>query len=298
MSSYAKFDLKDANHLFNKLSNFYDANLVKNWQKNISSILDNFFIKYNINNYIVNKDSYMGLLLDCGDYYIKAVPPMINRFEYEIGTLQKMPKVCICKIFDIDYDNKVFVMERIKPGVKAEFNINKTQLSDLFNNLYINRIDFDQKHKDFSDIVTYDYSICKHVSPSEVVDKLYNIFIKNYNELDGEKFLLHGDLYKNNILKSNNGLKVVDPLGFNAPYIIEYTPICAYEMYYSDGNYEKIFNDFVYFFGNMIDKAMYKKALLCQLIKVYIPSNYEANDGGKRAKKWLDIINTLYKGEI
>jgi len=59
-------------------------------------------------------------------------------------------------------------------------------------------------------------------------------------------------------------------------------------------NNKDILNDFIEFFKEYVDEQTYKDALFCQLVKVYIPSLFEANDGGIRANKWLNIINELY----
>ena len=78
-------------------------------------------------------------------------------------------------------------------------------------------------------------------------------------------------------------------------------PICAYEMFYNKKDNKKILDDFIEFFKDYADAKTYKEALFCQLVKLYIPSIFEANDGGIRANKWLDIIKELYpdlvKGE-
>lgn len=153
------------------------------------------------------------------------------------------------------------------------------------------------KFKNFDQIVEHDYLICKKTPEfNEDIEKLYKRFLKNYSDIlfTNERFLLHGDIYKNNLLLSDNGLKIIDPLGFKAPFVMELVSICAYEMFYNPKENIEILNDFINYFSYYTDEDTYKKALFCNLVKVYIPSIYEANDGGIRAAKWLKIIKELF----
>ena len=248
----------------------------------------------------------MGIVIDCvsieyGNIYIKAVPPMISRFETEINTLKVIPKEIVCKIYDVNYDDKTIVMEKILPGNQISFYGNEKIISDLFKILYNNKIEtekiLDFEYKDFFDVVTKDYNICKkNKYNNDIVDKLYKLFCNQYEKVCSNevKYILHGDVYKNNMILSSNKAKVIDPLGFSAPFVFELLSICAYEMFYNEKDNKQIFNDFVKFFNIYVDEKKYKDALFCQLVKVYIPSIYEANDGGIRANKWLDIIKEMY----
>lgn len=309
MTPVVRLTIKDISHIVNRLKNFYDIEVVNSWASDICSLINDYFNKYEIAKFSVNNDSYMGILIDCisknEDYYIKVVPKMIDRYVSETDTLKKLPKGYTCHFFEFDDKNNIFVMEKVLPGEKVNFNSNKEKLLALFDVLEANKIiitpDVNKKHKDLAYIVEHDFNIYKKISNKyklkfEFVSNLYDRFVKSYQSLSQhyEKYLLHGDLYENNILNTNDGIKIIDPLGFIAPYIIEYTPICAYELLNHSNNYKATFNDFIAFFDDRIDIDDYCKALFCQLVKVFIPSIYEANDGGIRAKKWFDIINVLY----
>ena len=302
------FKLDDAKEIFERLSCFYNIDEVNEWKNKVKDDLNQLFLKWDVTQYQLNKNSYMGIVLDCKcktkDIYIKIVPPMIKRFFSETGTLKKLPKDVICEIYEIDENANAIIMEKIIPGDLARFSENKKMYTDLFENLANNKIivdeEINEKFKNFSEVVDYDYNILQSTNfDLDIPAFLYKLFKEKYSELcmNNDLYLLHGDIYLNNAVLSNENIKIVDPLGFIAPFVIELTPICAYEMFNNDGNRKNvdIFNEFYDFFSQYVDYETYKNAMLCQLIKVYIPSIYEANDNGKRANKWLNIINDLYR---
>mgnify|MGYP006988994771 CR=1 FL=1 len=129
--------VNDINRIILKLSNFYDKEDVKNWGNSIILKINNLFKKYNVSDFEVNNNSYMGIVIECesithGYIYIKAVPPMINRFENEIRTLKYLPDTLICKFYEINYDDKILVMENCFDGNK---NSETTQLEKIFTDL-------------------------------------------------------------------------------------------------------------------------------------------------------------------
>jgi len=311
MNNIIIFDSKVADRIFAKLSNFYSHDSVMAWKNKLNKDINELFEKYKIIQYALNDKSYMGIVLECesstyGEIIIKIVPPMINRYKTEVETLKKLPKELTCKIHETDFNKSAIVMERILPGNLVEYDSNEETMFKLFNVLYNNKIEIDEtinkKFKDFKEIVEHDYLICKQKENSNIVDILYESFKIKYNELCSDKnnYLLHGDIYKNNILLSNSGLKIIDPLGFKAPFVMELVSICAYEIFnnFENNNYNLIVNKYIEFFKDYVDEITYRKALFCQLVKVFIPSIFEANDNGVRAKKWLDIIKKLYPEEL
>lgn len=307
-SEICKFDLKKANNIILKLEKIFDKNIVIRWSKSLERIIDQTFKKYKVVEYKVNKNSYMGIVIDCkslthGMIFIKVVPPMLNRFKYEVGTLTRLPSNKVVKIYEIDTKNNLFVMEKILPGTLVDFDGNEEIINELFNELSKNKIEIDkhinENFKSFDQIVERDYNqlIEKHGKIDEI-EIIYNNFKRIYPKISkGKNFLLHGDIYKNNMLFFNEKVKIIDPLGFKAPFVMELVSICAYSMFYSKENNFEVLEKFANFFKKYSNKQDYSNALYCQLVKVLIPSVYEANDGGTRAKRWWDIINEIYTKE-
>lgn len=307
MKQIVKFNINDADYIFKKLINFYDKKIVEEWKNHVENDINEAFLKYEIVNYELNKNSYMGIVLDCksknnSNLFVKAVPPMLCRFKSEVETLKRLPKDITCKIYSADYDNNIIVMEKIMPGGVVEYYPNKSMYSNLFKVVSNNKITIDDyidnNFKSFDEVVKNDYIILLNSNyEKENAIKLYEKFKTIYKSISSKNknYLLHGDIYKNNAINSASKIKVIDPLGFKAPFIMELVPICAYEMLNNDSkSNSEIFSDFCNTFSEFCTAKDYKEALFCQLVKLYIPSIFEANDGGVRASKWLKIIRELY----
>lgn len=308
-----KFEIQDGKIIFEKLSKFYNKKEIDNWGKKACLDINEIFEKYHIYDFKLNKNSYMGIVMDCksktnNELFIKIVPPMLERFEKEVGILKLLPKNLTCQLYEIDYEKKAIIMEKLIPGDLVDFYNNKDLYLKLFNDLYANKIEInniiDKEYNDFSEIVEKDYLISKKIKHnfSKQVDELYSQFLISYEKINynAKKYLLHGDIYMNNAIMSNNIIKLIDPLGFKAPYTMELVSICAYEIFNNKGDKTniEILNDFIKFFASFVDKNTYKEAMFCELVKVFIPSIYEANDSGVRASKWLAILRDLYPSKF
>ena len=306
----ARFNIEDANQIFEKLVKFYDSKVVESWKDKVDKDVNFLFKKYKVEYFNLNKNSYMGIVLDCHSYtynniFIKIVPPMINRYFYETETLKKLPSFLTCDFIGFDKEKSAIVMKKVEPGDLIPFNGNEKIIKNLFENLYSNKIsitkEINSSFLGFDEVVYNDYQICKKYNLNdETINNLFKQFNYYYDEIKNcnQSYLLHGDVYKNNIVRSKSGPIIIDPLGFKAPFVMELTSICAYEMFYSTGNNKEIFDFFCKFFEEFVNREIYKKAVFCQLVKVLIPSTFEANDGGIRVGKWLNIIKDLYKEMI
>lgn len=228
---------------------------------------------------------------------------MINRFNYEIKFIELLDDDLKCKIYKIDYKNNIIVMEKIIPGNPAKFYSNKELYKKMFENLYMFQKKID-KHtydsfRDFKAVVKDDFETFeKKCHKSRFISKLFKTMNDVYDSQIGiDNYLLHGDIYMNNALICNDDkIKLIDPLGFKGNFVIELEPICAYEMFYNElhKDYKNILEDFCDFFSEYVNKEKYKSGLFCELVKVFIPSLFEANDGYIRAQKWLDILTELF----
>ena len=70
-----KFNLNSAKKIFNKLSTFYNQEEVDVWKRIVSIEINKLFIKYEVIDYELDKNSYMGIVVWCnsnlkGEIYI------------------------------------------------------------------------------------------------------------------------------------------------------------------------------------------------------------------------------------
>ena len=113
------------------------------------------------------------------------------------------------------------------PGERSEFYLNKSRYHDLFNLLYDNKISLDdyidENFKSFDEVVKHDFDLLLETNYNkENATILYEKFVDKYTSVtdNNETYLLHGDIYKNNAINGEERIKVIDPLGFKAPFIM------------------------------------------------------------------------------
>lgn len=113
---------------------------------------------------------------------------------------------------------------------------------------------------------------------------------------DNEKFLLHGDAYFKNALRSEKGILVIDPVGYRDAFEFEYMPMLTYELaiHTRSSDYVEAYKNLILYFSRFADVEKFNAATFVFLVKQLIPSVYEANDGYQRADIYLELIRTLY----
>jgi len=149
-----------------------------------------------------------------------------GEFSSEVAMLQSFNNEAVSKIFDVDHENMVFIMEAIEPGEELSTEKNMALRLDVFSALHkelhqgeasvnaLNKQSYD--YKTYEEWVT---SITKYMkkrngweelaSLMENAETLFYELSNNYSD----KRLLHGDLHYYNILKGQKGYKAIDPKG-------------------------------------------------------------------------------------
>ena len=107
-------------------------------------------------------------------------------------------------------------------------------------------------------------------------------------------YLLHGDIHRANALIDKTGVKVIDPLGFKAPFVFEFGSVIAYEMLDSTPDkYDELMDQFIQFATRYASERDVVVSTFCVLIKIYIPTFFEAKDGGVRNRRFLEMIQFM-----
>lgn len=310
MQNFAKIHKNDISHIEKRMKNFHEDEVVERW---IDITVENFnhlLEKYEIEKFILNQNSYMGVVLDCIDssanhYIMKNVPFFLNRFEAEILCLLKLPKEVRCKIYEYDTYSCMIVMEKVEPGNSAHFFGLEKEYEILFNILYANKIEVSDvsSSKSFWEVVEFDYNKLLSLTNNENCEDIktakeyFEILQKHQLYFKNEiVYHLHGDIHRNNAIVGKDGIKLVDPLGFSAPFVFEFGALCAYELYDTCvENFDNVLSKFYDFVAKFEDKNNFLIALFDVVIKMFIPSLFEANDNHKKSSKLLLVLDFLAK---
>ena len=197
------------------------------------------------------------------------------------------------------------LLERIIPGNYIDFEADKKEIAEMFLSMKDNRL----KVKDVLNIPNEIKGIIAQTEDELEVASKYNYYPKLLTHLVGTagkiyensfggetKYLLHGDAYYKNALKSGNGIRIIDPVGYVDAFIFEYMPFLTYELINHSvlREYRKKYYELVNFFSSFTDTSKFNEATYIFLVKQLVPSVYEANDGYVRANKYMQLIKELF----
>ena len=124
-----------------------------------------------------------------------------------------------------------------------------------------------------------------------------DVYAKNF--VDEKKYLLHGDAYYKNSLRSQDGIRVIDPVGYVDAFVFEYMPLLTYElvMHTKPEDYLDQYRELIRFFSTFTDTRKFNAATFVFMVKQLVPSVYEANDEYKRANRYMNLIKALFLDE-
>lgn len=198
---------------FNKTSRAIDT-LTEKWQITDLKLIDSFSSSLVLR----------GKSAEYGDIIFKIARNQ-SEFNNEVSALKYFNDSSICRLYEVDYENEVLLIEEISPGntLYEENNLNKRieVFCDLYNTMHSNNdeiksCDFEKSYQSYNDWV---FRITEYMSTKEDWNELAihmeyskEIYIELSKEYPAVE-LLHGDFHYYNILKSKDGYKVIDPKG-------------------------------------------------------------------------------------
>lgn len=294
--------------LFSKLRkiNREDA---KKWEKVLDYDVRNLFAKWDIYKFSVNQNSYTGLVLECSSgkfsqTVLKIYPESSHeRFHREIFILSRLKHYHQVELLDFDEQRRALLIRRIIPGDYIDFNEDSEKISAMFRDLEANRVSSDdsdlpaiiqQTESDYAAARRYNYypGMIKFL-----VDNARKVYSENFS--DQRKYILHGNVYYRNALKSSNEIIIINPTGYIDAFEFEYMPFFTYELllHTDPAEYLNTRKKLLSFFAAFTNTKNFNAAIFIFLVKQLIPSIYEANDNFRRADKYLELIKTLYLDE-
>lgn len=198
-----------------------------------SIVLESLIIKWHIENLqLVNSFSsnlvFKGLSQIHGPIIMKF-GRNFEEFISEVNALKCLSGPSVCKLYEVDFEHYVILEEAILPGVELtlENQIEKrlNTFCDLYLQLHVinnesaNRAQpFNQafKYKSYKDWI---FRITDYMEAQECWGDVTEhmkfakaLFVKLTQDYSAET-LLHGDLHYHNILRSENGYRIIDPKG-------------------------------------------------------------------------------------
>ena len=163
-----------------------------------------------------------------GDVAVKIVPWFCPRLTSEIECYKSLPYREMCDLYDVDEELGAMLLKYVKE--EKETTADKAL---VFKSLFEQRKPASEK--DFPLLYPYKEVLMDVLSNAERVigennDPKLCVFLPSIQrakdayrlfEAD-EKYIIHGDAHEYNMLGSENGCVLIDPLGYIAPFAFEY----------------------------------------------------------------------------
>lgn len=201
-----------------------------NWLNNIDQLIDKYIKKFNLENIKIRKQLSINILLEAcskqfGDVIIKISSPGIISLN-EIKYINQLNLKKIVKCYYYNLDDRIMILEKINPGyslsklknIDDRIMIFKDILTDICNNTADFIDEFPKFETKLYERVQYNNKYDKIISNLlEIAKDMYEQIKKcNY-----PKFVLHNDLHHENILKSKEDWKIIDPHGVVGEKVFE-----------------------------------------------------------------------------
>lgn len=122
------------------------------------------------------------------------------------------------------------------------------------------------------------------------VKKAIELYKKNFS--NSTKYIIHGDMHRHNLLVLKNTIKAIDPIGYIAPYEIEYARYIGTELeLLVDSCCEEYvhskWQDMLSFFGKL--SPLIYDALFIDVVFRMHNATFECDDD-KLVNRWLKVL--------
>lgn len=215
----------------------------KNWFENIDKIIKKYEDLFNLTNIKVLENISINAVLSAksdqyGDVIIKiGTPGKTSMDEIRYMNMFKIKNMVKCYYYNLE--DRVMILEKVLPGYTLEKISNTDERIEVFVNL-LN--DICSKTTNYLEkFPTYEDKIKeKIIEVQKIDDTKYNIIgimntaLKLYEEIKNmnlPKYVLHEDLQHRNILKSEDGWKIIDPHGVVGEKVFETCQFIREEIY-------------------------------------------------------------------
>ncbi len=207
----------------------------KEWLNNIDNIIEKYKNKFELENIrIIDKLSINVVLFakshKYGDIVVKIGPPCKTIIS-EINIIKHYSPKYFPKCYDSSVEDRVIVLERLFPGDNLTTVKDLNERTKIFANIADNLLNPIENVSNTKEFLTFNHIFKEKIKYAYqnkkkfesilwMIEKANNIYDKIY-KMNLPKYILHNDLHHKNILKSEEGWKVIDPHGIIGERVIE-----------------------------------------------------------------------------
>ncbi len=284
-------ELTLAPRLTDYLRERFRRDTVSDWLNELGANTRYLFRRWEILSWKVIHDTHFGVVLSAesaryGDCVIKIVPPFIQRFEQERDFYLVADPVCTCTLLDYDNAASALLLERC-----GKFRASTEELRDFF----LRSQGIETELETFND---YEAILRGKLNePSAYRTELIAEHVRRANRLyretfSGEKLLIHGDTHRFNLLRRNNAIAAVDPIGYYAPVEINATRFIGTELVEHTMSYDGLRA----LFDGVFERRRLTRALYIDTV-FRMHNTLTENTDHVLCDRWLEILDDLTRRE-
>ena len=296
-----------------ELQNNYKENIIKmfgpigeEWLKNVPQLVEKYIDKFSLTNIKLLKDLTYNVLIfadsdDFGPVVLKIEIPFKELTIRESEALLINDGVGACRCYYRDVDDGVILMERLMPGKSLNEICDLEKKCEIFRDV-ANR--FNIQVTDECQLPFYDEIFYRSVDLANSDYEKYQMvmkllaratkFFEEIKNIDEGNYLLHSDMFADNILKDNSGWKAIDPHGFIGNRIFDTAIFMQKELEslgYSENSIDEVLSTMSKVCGYKV--ADLKKTLFINQV-LNICWSLESNLDEKYIKNSIDNAKTIY----
>ncbi len=240
------------------------------WLDKINDYILDLSFKWELCELEIFPKGRLGILISAYSYkykskvILKMIPRFIGIYEIEKNAYLNLSDKYMCKLFDYSDDTQTLLLKRISDIKPIVYEDDYDLLFSYFNTVYNNLICSDSKH---TMILEYKKNIKfakKFNFMKEERNKITNICLKLYKKFSNESlYLLHYDLHEGNLLREEDKIYAIDPLGYSAPKEFCFARFVIVKLFYGKDEEIRInLERLVDFVSNWVSKEYFLDALL------------------------------------
>ena len=282
----------------------------KEWLETIPEKIEKYINKFNLKNVkILDELTYNVLIfgesIEYGPVVLKIEIPFKELTLRESTALELNKGIGACKCYYSNIDDGVILIERLLPGTTLN-SVNsledRIRIFDEVSTKFNIQVQQDTGLPTYREILDRSIKIAKEqelkFSPVEEFLEIANYLYEDLHKNNNSNYLLHSDLFCDNILKTKEGWKAIDPHGFVGEKILDTAIFMQKELEKKDFDEKDIRNLLHIMCTNInLDENDLIKALfinyilnICWNIEVNLDNNYISKSVNK-ANKLLNVVN-------
>lgn len=276
---------------------------VKSWSETLKGSISDLLKEWQITDYNLIKTSHFGIIfiaksVKYGKCVLKIIPPFIDRYVGERSCYQNISASFMCELYDYNDSCSAILLERCEDA-DLQFSSERADILNFFKKvLQCHKSVLPEKvlkqYKNYGEILKgklnetdFDYRKEEIVS---YVEKAAELFKDTFSEDDFT--LIHGDLHRYNIMKKNQELVAIDPIGYIAPKEVDIARYIGTELCDGCRDVAASANEMIEYFSQIADKQIIKKMLFIDIVFRLHNSLFE-NDDYSLTDRWLNVLIEL-----